>query len=537
MLHFTFDMPFSLMCLYGSIMIALVLLLRILLGNRLPKYVFPVLWALVLVRLLIPFSLSSPLSAPVPSLPESISGPSLRLVEDIALEDSTDVLKGTAGNTIHSTAQKTTYSLGRFRNDSPAFIPNPFFALRFLFLSGLAVVTGFLLSYRFQYSKKLKHRLLLEHNEIINEILRDMGMGHILVFSCDEIASPMACGLIRPYICLPTCMDFGNTELLRHIFAHETMHIKRKDNYVKTAMLIAICLNWYNPLIWIMSKCLSADLEAACDASVLRQFDEDCRKSYAASLLAMAVTGNRTTLLYSAFSKTEVERRIRSVLNYRKSGVMAVLFSVLFLSLGTVAFATGGQAPYSSDLSSSCFSSSCRWSAKAGLTRNIATGENAQKRADTAILNVLSTDTTNDSLLLEQSIQKALAEEFHVEPSAFRISLTLHLDEEEREAELQQWELEKGEDGFYLYKGEPVRTFLDTLGDSDFHYQCRPEGNYDITVIRDRFGQISSLRVLQAGDSEFDRRTQEIEQERMLFLPSPESTEVTYGTNVAESYY
>ena len=66
MLHFRMDMPLYLMALYGSVMIFVVLLLRVFLKDKLPKFVFPVLWGLVLVRLLIPFSLSSPLSAPVP---------------------------------------------------------------------------------------------------------------------------------------------------------------------------------------------------------------------------------------------------------------------------------------------------------------------------------------------------------------------------------------------------------------------------------------------------------------------------------------
>lgn len=69
MLHFQLDMPLHLMTLYGSVMIVLVLLLRCFLRNKLPKFVFPALWSVVLLRLLVPFSLSSPISAPVPPIP------------------------------------------------------------------------------------------------------------------------------------------------------------------------------------------------------------------------------------------------------------------------------------------------------------------------------------------------------------------------------------------------------------------------------------------------------------------------------------
>ena len=69
MLHFGMNMPFVYMAFYGTIMIAIVILLRVLLENRMPRFVFPVLWGVVLLRLLVPFSLSSPLSLPVPENP------------------------------------------------------------------------------------------------------------------------------------------------------------------------------------------------------------------------------------------------------------------------------------------------------------------------------------------------------------------------------------------------------------------------------------------------------------------------------------
>ncbi len=108
-------------------------------------------------------------------------------------------------------------------------------------------------------------------------------MGQILVFTNDEIASPLVCGLFAPKIYLPTRMDFSNTELLRHILCHETMHIRRKDNWIKAVVLVTLCLHWFNPLVWIMSKYLASDLELACDEAVLRHYDkeDEIRKNYA----------------------------------------------------------------------------------------------------------------------------------------------------------------------------------------------------------------------------------------------------------------
>ena len=181
-------------------------------------------------------------------------------------------------------------------------------AILMFYFAGALITAGILLAQKYRYAKRLNNALMVEHNETINTLLREMDMGHILVFTSDEIASPLVCGMLSPKIYLPTCMDFGNAELLRHILSHETMHIHRRDNWLKSVMLITLCIHWFNPLVWIMSRFLASDLEMACDEAVLRRYDhndqaEENKKNYAMSLLALAVPRSRQTLLYSAFSK------------------------------------------------------------------------------------------------------------------------------------------------------------------------------------------------------------------------------------------
>lgn len=353
---------------------------------------------------------------------------------------------------------------------------------------------------------KLKNRLLIEHSETINTLLRNMDMGHILVFSSDEIASPMTCGILKPYIYLPTRMDFGNRELLRHILMHEIMHIKHRDNWMKAVMLAALCLNWFNPLVWLMAKCLASDLETACDEAVLKHYqDEDERKSYAFSLLAMAITGNRTTLLYSAFSKTEVEKRIQSILHYKKASFFLLTAAVLFMTCSTVAFATGVQAPFSPYLTSTCASDGSRWGAKVYTTRDLTLGKDAQKRAEDIVFDVLRSDTDSDPIRMDEEMRTALSEEFHVEKNAFCTDFFLCLSDKELEEEYASWDLARDESDFYLYKGEPVRIFVD---DMIGRYHSRAAGSVDVTVIRDRFGYITDMKIQRTGDSNYDNRTE-----------------------------
>lgn len=545
MLHLRMNMPFVLMAFYGSLMIIIVMLARMLLKNKLPKFVFPALWCVILVRLLIPFSLSSPLTIKASddsllSVPTRLANLLLEETETAtgyafatdtitqATYDSPSLSSGSQDKISEVTEDTVTTSLPaedtgiaqvsvtyegaydygslslRYLDWRISFI--------FIYFLGLLITVGILSFQKYRYFVKLKNRLLIEHNETINNLLREMDMGHILVFSNDEIASPLVCGLFRPRIYLPTRMDFENTELLRHILSHETMHIKRKDNFIKTAMLIALCLNWFNPLIWLMTKCLASDLEAACDEAVLRQYnDEDERKNYAFSLLAMAITGNRSTLLYSAFSKTEVEKRIKNILNYKKASALLLAVTAAFMLCSTTLFATGVQAPFYSRLSSYCSSSNSRWAACVELTRDISLGKNSKERADSIVLDILSKDTTNDTELMDIQMKEALSNEFQVEKSAFHIDFDLRLSAEEKKAEYDLWKLIQTEEGWFIYYGEPVRTFIDEMGG---YYQSREVGLIDITVQRDRFGTITNIIAQHPGDSEFDRRTQDIERNR-----------------------
>lgn len=515
MLHFRMDMPFYLMAVYGSIMIVIVLLLRGLLKNRLPKFVFPALWGMVLLRLLVPFSLSSPLSLPVISMNfwnEYVTGEQIAILA----EDKTTIQHSEQTEVRDSVRSDLPVAQATYISEEAADYSGPEggFALLFswrkllpaLYFLGLAAGAGVLVWQKYRCAGKLAESFLMENNGLVNDMLRGMDMGDILVFTSDEIASPMVCGLLNPRIYLPTRMNFQDRALLGNIFAHETMHIRRKDNWKKAVMLAALCLNWYNPLVWIMAKCLASDLEAACDEAVLKQRDEEGRKEYARSLLAMAVTAGRSTLLYSAFSRTEVEKRIKRIVHYKKTPLFVLAFTVFFITASAVVFATGGQAPFSSRLTSYCCSSNSKWGVKVSLTRDIALGKEAEIRAEKVVFSVLGTDTTGDPDVIEEAIRAELGKEFGVEKRAFDLDISLCLDEEEVKKEYLAWGLTKGEDGFWLYQGEQIRIFEDKILGS---YQSKEEGTADISVQRDRLGVITEVTVWHAGDKVYDERTKE----------------------------
>lgn len=542
MISFKMNMPFHLMAFYGSIMIAAVLVLRGLLKNRLPKFVFPALWGVVLLRLLIPFSLSSPLSMKVPefTLGYPYTEREFATVEVSPVEDLPILQHGISSvqnEDIVTTAMPETIALEA--QEATALEPHTSYfidarTILLLYLAGALVTAGILLAQKYSYSRRLKNALLIEHNETINTLLREMDMGHILVFTNDEIASPLVCGLLSPRIYLPTRMDFGSTELLRHILSHETMHIRRKDNWLKTVMLVALCIHWFNPLVWILSRYLASDLEMACDEAVLRRYDhgdeaEENKKNYAMSLLAMAVSESRQTLLYSAFSKTEVEKRIQNVLHYRKASALLLALSVCLLVSGSVVLATGGQAPFYQTLTPYCASDSCRWGVQVDLTRDIALGRDAEVRASERIFDIMRTDAANDPDILEAQILAALSDEFHVEKSAFSLHISLCLDDEILYEEYARWGLVRSsEDNLMslLYNGETVRSYSDKMIG---RYMSQPEGAVDLTVERDRLGEIVAVSAYRKGDPEYDRRTAELEQSNRKYASDFHSADIMPG--------
>ena len=528
MLHFGMNMPYYLMMLYGSIMIVIVLILRGLFRNRLPKFVFPVLWCAVLLRFLIPFSISSPLSLPIPwnylspiEITYTVDGDSVAatVLEDVPVFEFTADDAQIGYDNISGTLTMTEAVSTQTENLSDYAYGNVFYhffteqrILFVIYIFGIAAAAGILGWQKFRYIKRLQTGLLIENNETINTMLRDMGMGHVLVFSNDEIASPMVCGMFNPRIYLPTKMDFRNTMLLRHVLAHETMHIRRKDNWMKGVMLVVLCLNWFNPLAWMMAKYLVSDLEAACDAAVIRQCGEEEKKDYAYSLLAMAVSGSRTSLLYSAFSKTEVEKRMKNILSYKKMTALVLMFTVLLMAGSMTAFASIGQVPFWNVLTAFCSSDNSKWGVDVTLTRDIALGKDAQERAEDIVFSVLEADETHDPKVIKDKILTGLAQEFGVERGAFHVETSFVISNEKLREDYEPWGL-TAEPGstFWRYNGRTIRTYEDKMVGS---YQSNTAGTVDVTVIRNDFGDITSVEAWHEGDPEYDKRTREIEREK-----------------------
>lgn len=153
------------------------------------------------------------------------------------------------------------------------------------------------------------------------------------IWRCKLISTPMVIGLRKPAILLPdSTLD---DTALEPIIRHELVHLKRHDLWLKLPILLALCIHWYNPLMWLLVRAISADCEMACDEAVLAGMDMGARKRYGSALLHTMRQGSRLYSPLSAcfhFRMPEVNKRFVMLLN-RKKRRCGKVFLVLMMSL------------------------------------------------------------------------------------------------------------------------------------------------------------------------------------------------------------
>ena len=157
------------------------------------------------------------------------------------------------------------------------------------------------------------------------------------VYVCDEVHSPFILGVIRPKIYLPSGLD-GQSRL--NVLAHERAHIKRLDHLWKPLGFLLLSIHWFNPMIWAAFILLSRDIEFACDEKVIAQLDAEGKAAYSGTLLAVSRRRRAIAACPVAFGEVGVKERIRSVLCYKKSALWSVLAALLAVAAVAACFLT-----------------------------------------------------------------------------------------------------------------------------------------------------------------------------------------------------
>lgn len=290
-------------------LILAVIALRLLL-RRAPKRFRLLLWAVVGLRLALPWSIESALSL-IPSaqtLPEGIM-----LERAPVLDTGISALNG-AINPGFTAA--FTPELGVSANPLQVLLP---IAAAFWMLGAAAMLLWALVSW-LRLRKRVREAVRLEEN----------------VYEC-EIASPFVLGLFRPRIYLPFSLENGEREL---VLAHERAHITAGDHIIKPLGWLLLAAHWYNPLVWLAYALFCRDIELACDERVVHGLSLSDRADYSQALLDLSRPRGGVRACPLAFGESSVKGRVKSVLSYKKPAFWLVLLAVVVCVGAAVCFLT-----------------------------------------------------------------------------------------------------------------------------------------------------------------------------------------------------
>lgn len=296
----------------ASFVILAVIVARLLL-KKAPRVISYALWAVVLFRLICPFSFESAISLlPIHTNP---------IPQEITYQQTPQINTGIpiVNDSVNAVLPAAT----------PDASINPlqgWLAIgTFLWLCGIAVLAIYSTASLLLLKRKLRSAIWENEN----------------VYFAEGLASPFVMGLFRPKIYLPASLTDNEK---RYILLHEQTHIKRLDHVVKILGFAVLCLHWFNPLVWIAFFLCGKDMEMSCDEAVIKRLGSEIKKEYSSSLLALA-TGRRIVGGSPlAFGEGDTKSRIKNVLNYKKPAFWVIAVAIIAVMAVGIGLAVNPKA-------------------------------------------------------------------------------------------------------------------------------------------------------------------------------------------------
>ncbi len=299
-------MNLLLLSLSGGVLILFILVLRLFLGGRIPHRTFSILWKLAVLRLFLPVSIPIAWSS---SIPEQLSG---ETVPDFIPKIPLNIIPGGAVSEASPVVEPAAEAAGS--------IP----VLMLVWAAGAILLALFLLGGHLK--NRLAYRTALPFPaEKIKEWQRSHPLWRkIRVRSLEALGSPLTYGIFRPVILLPSRIE---DDLLPFVLTHEYIHIRRLDVAFKWLMAAALCLHWFNPLVWLLCVFAGRDLEISCDEAVIGRLGRQFRSKYALALVQLEE--RRLFLLSTAFNKHLTAERIEKIMKNTKASPWRILAAVM----------------------------------------------------------------------------------------------------------------------------------------------------------------------------------------------------------------
>lgn len=316
----------------GGVLIGAILLLRLLGRYRLPGWTFRILWGVALVRLLVPLALPFPWN--VYSGLEHLQAP------EPAVQTAPDaggaLTQAVTPSPMPDLQAPAVPSAPALEAAAPVEIP----WLTILYLAGAAALALLFLASYWRGVRVFRTALPLTHPAVNQWRRKIPALRGVPIRRCDRIRTPLTYGLVRPVILLPKGVDCDDTQELGYILLHEGAHIRHRDAWWKLLFAAALCVHWFNPLVWCMYVCAGRDLERCCDEAVVRACGLEARSAYALTLLKWEERRSGLLPLCSPFSNKIMKERVISIMKLKKQSAAAIALALVLVTSTTVAFAT-----------------------------------------------------------------------------------------------------------------------------------------------------------------------------------------------------
>ena len=298
----------------ASWLVLTVLALRMVL-RRAPKWVNVLLWGMVALRLVLPFSIESALSL-IPSA-ETVSP------EVVRFDPAPTITSG-----VEFIDNAVNPSLSESFAAAPLASVNPLYVWTYLagwvWLIGLTAMLLYALVSYLRLRRRVSASIPLREN----------------IYVCDEVPSPFILGIVHPRIYLPSALDEAQRG---SVLSHERAHLARRDHWWKPLGFALLAVYWFNPLLWLAYTLLCRDIELACDERVLRGMDAGQIKDYSSALLACSVPRRMLAACPLAFGEVGVGARVKNALRYKKPAFWVVAASVIVCIVVAVCFLTNPE--------------------------------------------------------------------------------------------------------------------------------------------------------------------------------------------------
>lgn len=311
------------MSLSASMLILIILIARKLFLNKLPKSTFIALWTVALIRLLVPYQLPSNLCLYNLFNPISYNNTIDSISPQMALPINVLHIPSIGNNTAINTSTLNLKSI-----------------IILVWLIGVGTAS---IIYLYQYRKNLRY--FKEAIDYTDPYIENWKVSHKLrrtlhIKICDTITSPLTYRIVSPVILLPISFNFEDTKTLKFVLEHEYQHIKHFDQLFKYLMIIATCVHWFNPFVWLMFFISNRDIEARCDEAVLHHLGIKQKKDYATTLLNLETNRYDDKKLCVHFNMEPLEERIRLIMKNKKYGKLTLLCSFILLGVISIGLAT-----------------------------------------------------------------------------------------------------------------------------------------------------------------------------------------------------